>query len=90
MILNGDGPLVTASTIPACLKQSWKSEGGSIVVTNLTDPTGYGRILRDSAGNVASVVEQKSGTPEQVLIREVNPGVYSFDAKHFWDQIHSD
>ncbi len=37
---------------------------------------------------MASIVEQKSATPEQVLIREVNPGVYSFNARHFWDQIH--
>ncbi len=87
MILNGDGPLVTASTLRGLLEQSWRSEGGSIVVTNLSDPTGYGRILRDSAGNVASVVEQKSATPEQVLIREVNPGVYSFNASHFWELI---
>jgi bifunctional UDP-N-acetylglucosamine pyrophosphorylase/glucosamine-1-phosphate N-acetyltransferase len=54
----------------------------------MSDPTGYGRILRDSAGNVASIVEQKSATPEQVLIREVNPGVYSFNAKPFWDYVH--
>ena len=88
LILNGDGPLVTASTMQSLLEQSWKSAGGSIVVTNMSDPTGYGRILRDRAGNVASVVEQKSATPEQVLIREVNPGVYCFDARHFWDHVH--
>jgi bifunctional UDP-N-acetylglucosamine pyrophosphorylase/glucosamine-1-phosphate N-acetyltransferase len=87
MILNGDGPLVTSATVAGLLEQSWKSEGGSIVVTNLSDPTGYGRILRDNAGNVASIVEQKSATPNQILIREVNPGVYSFNAKHFWDHI---
>src|SRR3954468_18713471 len=87
MILNGDGPLVTSATVTGLLEQSWSSDGGSIVVTNLSDPTGYGRVLRDSAGNVASIVEQKSATPEQISIREVNPGVYSFNAKHFWDHI---
>ncbi|MFL6448578.1 MAG: bifunctional UDP-N-acetylglucosamine diphosphorylase/glucosamine-1-phosphate N-acetyltransferase GlmU [Bryobacteraceae bacterium] len=87
IILNGDGPLVTSATVRGLLEQSWQSEGGSIVVTNLSDPTGYGRILRDGAGNVASIVEQKSATPEQLAIREVNPGVYSFNASHFWKHI---
>lgn len=88
LILNGDGPLVTASTLRGLVEQSWNSEGGSIVVTELSDPTGYGRILLASAGHIASIVEQKSATSEQILIRQVNPGVYCFHARHFWDHIH--
>src|SRR6476661_11111276 len=38
IILNGDGPLVTPSTVTGLLEASLKSEGGSIVVTNLSDP----------------------------------------------------
>lgn len=88
LILNGDGPLVTAKTVKALLEQSMRSEGGSIVTTELSDPTGYGRIIRDAAGNVVSIVEQKSATPEQLLIRDVNPGVYCFSAGPFWDHLN--
>lgn len=88
VILNGDGPLVTAATVKGLLEQSWKTDGGSIVTTVSSDPTGYGRIIRDNAGNVASIVEQKSASTEQLAIREINPGVYCFNAAHFWAHVH--
>ena len=87
IILNGDGPLLRPETLQALLTQSHKAPGGSIVTTELEDPTGYGRIVRDEQGMVASIIEQKSGTPEQLTIREVNPGLYCFDAAHFWAHV---
>src|SRR5436305_8617152 len=71
MVLNGDGPLLNPATLKALIAESSTAEGGSIVTTVLEDPTGYGRIIRDSRGLIASVVEQKSGNPEQLAIREV-------------------
>ena len=87
IILNGDGPLLKPETLEALLAQSYKAPGGSIVTTELADPTGYGRIVRDDQGMVAAIVEQKSGTPEQLSIREVNPGLYCFDAAQFWAHV---
>ncbi len=87
MILNGDGPLLTADTLRALLDKSEEAPGGSIVTTELNDPTGYGRIIRDANGRIAAVVEQKAGNPEQLAIKEVNPGVYCFEAAAFWKHI---
>jgi bifunctional UDP-N-acetylglucosamine pyrophosphorylase/glucosamine-1-phosphate N-acetyltransferase len=63
------------------------STGGSIVTTNVADPTGYGRIVRDERGLVAAIVEQKAASAQQLKIREINPGLYCFDAQLFWNYI---
>ena len=88
LILNGDGPLLKPSTLQAlvALHRS-RSLGGAIVTTEAGDPTGYGRIVRDREGLVAAIVEQKSASAEQLKIREINPGVYCFDAGLFWQHI---
>jgi bifunctional UDP-N-acetylglucosamine pyrophosphorylase/glucosamine-1-phosphate N-acetyltransferase len=57
----------------------------------MDDPTGYGRVIRavDSrgCGPVLDIVEQKSGTPEQLAIREANMGIYCFRADLFWKHV---
>jgi bifunctional UDP-N-acetylglucosamine pyrophosphorylase/glucosamine-1-phosphate N-acetyltransferase len=85
LILNGDGPLLKASTLRRLV--DWTAAGatgGKIVTTRVADPTGYGRILRDEQGLVAAIVEQKSASAEQLKIQEINPGLYCFDGKLFW------
>lgn len=85
LILNGDGPLLRPATLQALLAlQAQKRLAGALVTTELTDPTGYGRIVRDSSGLVAAIVEQKVASPEELKIREINPGVYCFEAALFW------
>ncbi len=84
LILNGDGPLLKAATLKALLANGSKAAGGSIVTTEMADATGYGRIVRDEGGMVAAIVEQKVATAEQQKIREINPGMYCFDARLFW------
>ena len=59
----------------------------TIVTAELDDPTGYGRVIRDAAGRVIAVVEQKAGTPEQLAIREGNVGIYCFRADLFWKHV---
>ena len=46
----------------------------------LDDPTGFGRVLRDSTGAFRAIVEQKDASPDELLVRETNAGVYVFDA----------
>ncbi len=81
LILNGDGPLLTAMTLEKLVQTR------GIVTTRVNDPTGYGRIIRDEAGMVAAIVEQKSATPGQLKIQEINTGVYCFDAEPFWQHV---
>lgn len=45
------------------------------------DPTGYGRIVRGADGAVEAIVEQKDATEDERAIREVNSGIYAFDAR---------
>lgn len=52
-----------------------------MLTTILDDPTGYGRIIRDSEGNVLRIVEQKDANSSELAVREVNTSVYVFDAK---------
>ena len=88
LVLNGDGPLLRAETVQRLVAAAHAhGGGGALITTELPDPTGYGRIVRDESGMIASIVEQKAGTPEQLAIREVNPGVYCFQARPFWKHI---
>ncbi len=88
LILNGDGPLLKPATLEALLAlHAEKKAGGAIVTTETQDPTGYGRIVADDRGNVAAIVEHKNATQEQREIREINPGVYCFDAGTFWQYL---
>lgn len=73
VVLYGDVPLVQPDTLRALLHAR---EGGLAVLTELlTDPTGYGRIVRDTAGKVCAIVEHKDANEEQRAIKEVNTGI---------------
>ncbi|OLF15269.1 bifunctional UDP-N-acetylglucosamine diphosphorylase/glucosamine-1-phosphate N-acetyltransferase GlmU [Actinophytocola xanthii] len=81
VVTYGDVPLLDTLTLSALLAEHG-SAGNAVTVLSatVTDPTGYGRIVRDADGSVAGIVEQKDATPEQAAIREINSGVYAFDA----------
>ncbi len=85
VILSGDVPLVSAETISELVRAHERSGADATMAsTLLDDPSGYGRVVRDGDGSVVSVVETKTdgdATPEQLLIREVNAGVYVFSAR---------
>lgn len=81
VVLNGDIPLITAETIKAAVEYHKTNGNNATVLTAvLPDATGYGRIVRDSAGSVLKIVEQKDTNEEEKLIKEVNSGMYVFDA----------
>jgi len=79
LVLYGDVPLVR----PATLKRLVEGARGSIgiVVAELDDPSGYGRIVRDAAQRVARIVEQKDATASELAIREVNAGFFCLSAR---------
>ncbi|WP_048555619.1 bifunctional UDP-N-acetylglucosamine diphosphorylase/glucosamine-1-phosphate N-acetyltransferase GlmU, partial [Nostocoides japonicum] len=81
LVTYGDVPLLTGETL-ADLLASHTTQGSAVTVVtaHVSDPTGYGRILRDADGSVTGIVEQKDATPEQVAVREINSGIYAFDA----------
>ena len=72
LILYGDVPLVQPATLRRLADAP--GEGIALLTAELADPSGYGRIVRDSSGGVARVVEQKDASPGELAIREVNAG----------------
>jgi len=85
IVLAGDVPLVTAEFVSELLSTHAASGAAATMATMLLDEPGeYGRVLRDDAGAVCGVVEAKAGgdaTAEQLAIREVNTGIFAFDAR---------
>ena len=80
VVLTGDSPLVRAETIAELVRVREENDAAVVVLTMVVDdPTGYGRIIRDDAGDVQEIVEQKDCTPEQAAVTECNSGFYCFD-----------
>ncbi|WP_206485944.1 bifunctional UDP-N-acetylglucosamine diphosphorylase/glucosamine-1-phosphate N-acetyltransferase GlmU [Thalassotalea sp. G2M2-11] len=74
LVLYGDVPLTKVSTLESLI--SVKPEDGMALLTvNLNDPTGYGRIIRDTENKVTGIVEQKDANEEQLAISEANTGI---------------
>jgi bifunctional UDP-N-acetylglucosamine pyrophosphorylase/glucosamine-1-phosphate N-acetyltransferase len=82
IVVTGDAPLIRPRTISALAAAHEASSAEATMLTAvLGDPTGYGRVVRDQEGNVLKVVETKQpgdATAEELLIREVNTGVFAF------------
>ena len=74
LVLYGDVPLTQASTLRQLLGQTGPSSL-AILSVRLPDPTGYGRVLRDNAGSVYRIVEQKDATRKELAVDEVNTGL---------------
>jgi bifunctional UDP-N-acetylglucosamine pyrophosphorylase/glucosamine-1-phosphate N-acetyltransferase len=83
IVLSGDAPLFTAAAISRMARAHAESGAQATMVTAiLDDPGSYGRVVRNPDGSVDRVVEAKAAgdaTAEQLEIREVNSGVYTFD-----------
>jgi bifunctional UDP-N-acetylglucosamine pyrophosphorylase/glucosamine-1-phosphate N-acetyltransferase len=82
LVTSGDTPLLRGETLERLVRAHRAAGAAATLLTAiLDDPTGYGRVLRDAAGGVAAVVEQKDATPDQRAVREINSGVYAFEAE---------
>lgn len=89
VITAGDTPLLTADALRA-LVAAHDAYGNAVTVLSaeVPDPTGYGRIVRDAVdGSVLAIVEQKDATDGQRAIREINSGVFAFDARLLADAL---
>ncbi|MGI6029987.1 MAG: bifunctional UDP-N-acetylglucosamine diphosphorylase/glucosamine-1-phosphate N-acetyltransferase GlmU [Eubacteriales bacterium] len=82
VILSGDTPLIEAKTLAELCRQHEEQQASATVLAGrLDNPFGYGRILRDEQGNVTGIVEQKDATPAQQQVKEINSGIYAFQAE---------
>lgn len=80
LILYGDVPLISESTLSQ-LVDSCAGEHLALLTVTLDNPSGYGRILRSSEGEVLAIVEQKDANIEQLKVKEVNTGIMALPAK---------
>ncbi len=89
LVLSGDVPLLTKETIDEMdqLHQSRKAVA-TILTAEVEDPTGYGRIIRNSKGSVEKIVEHRDASPEELRVKEINSGIYLFQKKALYDGLN--
>ncbi|MFC3550377.1 bifunctional UDP-N-acetylglucosamine diphosphorylase/glucosamine-1-phosphate N-acetyltransferase GlmU [Lysobacter cavernae] len=78
LVLYGDVPLITAETLQRLLAAPGRI---AVLVADVDDPTGYGRIVRDAEGRVGRIVEHKDADDEQRTIRTINTGILVADGE---------
>ena len=80
LVLCGDTPLIRTETLRTVIEKH-ESENSAVTLATavLKDPKGYGRIVRDSAGNMQGIVEENDCSEEQRKIMEINPAYYCFE-----------
>lgn len=82
LVLFGDAPLLSIETLEAFVEfHRNKSYGASLISTHFNNPTGYGRIIRNSEQEFIKIIEHKDSTEEERKITEINSGIGLFNAK---------
>jgi len=80
LVVMGDTPLLTARTLfELAAEHQTGRRAVTVLAARLADPTGYGRLVRDAAGQLVASVEERDASAEQRAITDVNTGVYAFD-----------
>lgn len=85
LILSGDVPMIKAETLRRFIDHHNNAGATcSILSVRLENPSGYGRIIRDENDSFQKIVEHRDASEEQRQIREINSGIYCFDAKELY------
>jgi bifunctional UDP-N-acetylglucosamine pyrophosphorylase/glucosamine-1-phosphate N-acetyltransferase len=88
VVLYGDCPLLSVDTIRMLLEDHERSAAlATVITTELDNPTGYGRAVVDANRALKAIVEEKAASPEEKKIREINSGIYCFDAPLLWKHL---
>ncbi len=94
LVLYADMPLLRTETLKRLTQlragsahRHYPPAALSLLTVERTDAQGFGRIVRNRNGSVRAIVEEVDCTPEQLAIRELNPGVYCFNAQWLWENI---
>ena len=82
LVTYGDVPLLSAETLSALLADHHEAgRAVTILTSEVDDPTGYGRIVRDDAGSVTAIREHKDASEQERAIREINSGILVVEAE---------
>ncbi len=85
LVLSGDVPMIKAETLRRFIEHHNNAGADcSILSVRLENPTGYGRVIRDQNDTFQKIVEQRDATEEQRQVKEINSGIYCFDARELF------
>ena len=88
LVLYGADPLMRRESVAQLIAVRRETNALAAITTFTADPpTGYGRIVRDAAGAITAIVEERDANPTQRLIREVNQGVAVYDGAWLWSAL---
>lgn len=88
VVLAGDVPLLRTETITELVREHRRTEAvGTVLTAKLPDPTGYGRIVRDSNNMISKIVEHKDASEEEKLIAEINTGTFIFNKSSLFEAL---
>lgn len=88
IVVSGDTPLLTNTTLQALLDYHDKEQAKVTVLTaDAPDPAGYGRVLRNDKGDVARIVEHKDANEKELAVTEINTGTYCFDNRSLFESL---
>lgn len=82
VVLCGDTPLISSNTLKTFFDFHDNGDYAvTLLSTKIENPFGYGRVIRDSDGNLLKIVEQKDASEEEKLVDEINSGIYCFNGE---------
>jgi bifunctional UDP-N-acetylglucosamine pyrophosphorylase/glucosamine-1-phosphate N-acetyltransferase len=88
LVLYGDMPLIRENTLRAIIDVQKNNSGPLTLLSFESDnPRGFGRIVRDTIGEIQEIVEETDASPEQLQIRELNAGIYCFKSDWLWSSL---
>ena len=88
LVLSDDVPLLSLKTMTALIGYHRTTEASATILTaEVADPSGYGRIVRNSDASVMKIVEHKDASPKELRISEINSGIYLFDKQKLFDSL---
>jgi UDP-N-acetylglucosamine pyrophosphorylase len=88
LVLSGDVPLLSQETLTRLIAEHRRHMPVATILTaELEDPTGYGRILRQSDSSVRRIVEDKDASKSERAVKEINSGIYVFDKVELFDAL---
>jgi bifunctional UDP-N-acetylglucosamine pyrophosphorylase / glucosamine-1-phosphate N-acetyltransferase len=90
LVLPGDTPLISGDILAKLIAFHHERRAAATLLTTVLphDAGSYGRVLRDTSGDVSGVVEARDATPEQLAVREINTSIYAFDGPSLFRALH--
>jgi UDP-N-acetylglucosamine diphosphorylase/glucosamine-1-phosphate N-acetyltransferase len=85
LVLAGDTPLLTAATLRAFLEFHAAGRAAATVLSaRVSDPSGYGRVIRSPDGSLDRIVEERDATEAEKAVREINSGLFCFEEEQLF------